>query len=82
MAKVNKIIENHSFYDEILMQDRHFYMFRSMCRQYDICIFKHSKLPVERTTKSFARNSRVLSEQRYITYTQRFTSYRNQSVQS
>ena len=32
------------------MQDGHFYMFRSMCRQYDICIFRRSKLPVERTT--------------------------------
>lgn len=37
------------------MQDGHFYMFRSMCRQYDICIFKRSKLRVERTTKCFAR---------------------------
>lgn len=64
------------------MQDRHFCMFRSMCRQYDICIFRHSKLPVERTTKSFARNSRVLGEQRYYAYTQRFTSYDSQSVQS
>lgn len=64
------------------MQDGHFYMFRSMCRQYDICIFKRSKLPVERTTKYFARNSRVLGEQRYRAYTQRFASYSGRSVQS
>ncbi len=64
------------------MQDGHFCMFRSMCRHYDICIFKRSKLRVERTTKCFARNSRVLSEQRYNAYTQRLTSYASQSVQS
>ena len=64
------------------MQDGHFYLFRSMCRQYDICIFKRSKLRVERTTKCFARISRVLDEQRYCAYTQRFTSYDSQSVQS
>ena len=64
------------------MQDGHFYMFRSMCRQYDICIFKRSKLRVEHTTKSFARNSRVLGEQRHRAYTQRFTSNDSQSVQS
>lgn len=64
------------------MQDGHFYMFRSMCRQYDICIFKRSKLRVERTTKCFARKSRVLGEQRHYAHTQRFTSYASQSVQS
>ena len=64
------------------MQDGHFYMFRSMCRQYDICISKRSKLPVEHTTKSFARNFRVLGEQRYRAYTQRFASYGDRSVQS
>ncbi len=64
------------------MQDGHFYMFRSMCRQYDICIFKRSKLRVERTTKCFARNSRVLDEQLYRAYTQRFASYSDRSVQS
>lgn len=64
------------------MQDGHFYMFRSMCRQYDICIFKRSKLRVERTTKSFARNFRVLGEQRYCAYTQRLTSHSSKSVQS
>ena len=57
-------------------------MFRNLCRQYDICIFKRSKLRVERTTKCFARNSWVLGEQRYRAYTQWFASYSNQSVQS
>ena len=38
---------------------------------YNICISNRSKLWVERTKKSLARNSRVLSSKRYTTDTQR-----------
>ena len=43
---------------------------------YNICISNRSKLWVERTKKSLARNSRVLSDLRYIVDTQRVITSR------